>query len=290
MAQESQAQNDNKDTAKAKPFTGTRFLVDATGDRQYALNFKDGKPVQPVRVFSAFEGDDAFKPNETVFAFDDGVAIGSTSAGGITVKATAYQITVGATGRPNNIKTVAVEYDAAFGMDAGGAGAPALFTLRAGSKIGLRETGFSDDFPREISGAFANNTMEAEQTAGGLFLPAHEISTGLAFPPQHPQGANMAREGVKNAPEAESGAGFKMVDEQTLSETKDLGSGERLKIIFNFEAQRVNEVYTVPHQPPAITGHAFAEHDADSVDAAFNKLKELGGKPKPVRRKPAPAA
>lgn len=295
MAQETAAQNDNRDDVKQgtkdKPFTGTRFLVDATGDRQYALSFKDGKPVQPVRVFSAFEGDDGFKPNEKVFAFEENPSIGSTPSGGITVKATAYQISVNASGRPNNIKSVAVEYDATFGMNAtGAAGAPAIFTLRAASMIALRETGFSEDFPQEISGEFASSSMEAAQTASGLFLPAHEISTGLAFPPQHPKGAELAREGVKNAPPEEEGEGYKMVDKQTLAETKNIGGGERLKIIFNFEAGRVNEVYTAPSQPPAITGHSFAEHDADSVDNAFNKLKELGGEPKPVKRRPSSSA
>lgn len=274
--------NDNKETGEAG-FSGYRFLMEAEGERQFAVQFKNGRPVQPVRVFSEAEGDNVFRANEKAFAFDDEVKVSSTAAGQLRVAATAYQITVNAAGRPGNIKTVAVEYDVVFTQQPDN---PVTFTLTAPSAMLLQETGFSPDFPAEITGALGSSSANAVQSEGGLFLPARDIMQGIAFPPQHGGRATLAREGVQKTPEpAGETPPCMMVDPQTLAETKDLGGGERLKTVFNFEAARVTEIFTAPGQQPAITGHPFSEHDDDALAAAFARLKKMGGAPKPLAQK-----
>lgn len=77
---------------------------------------------------------------------------------------------------------------------------------------------------------------------------------------------------------------YKVVDQTTLAETKTIdedGSGGRLKVIFNFAAGRVSEVYewyNKTHQP-VVRDFSFDDYGKTAVENARKKLIELGGNP-----------
>lgn len=52
-------------------YHGYRYLLDAHNSRQYAVRFDNGKIAPPLLVFAQDPREDGFKPNETIFAFDD---------------------------------------------------------------------------------------------------------------------------------------------------------------------------------------------------------------------------
>lgn len=88
---------------------------------------------------------------------------------------------------------------------------------------------------------------------------------------------------------------FHVSDPSTLVETKQIQDDSRIKIVFNFAAQRVCEIkeFNVSRTPPQVlvSEFRFDEYGTDAITSAHAKLIELGGKPPEYRpqleRKPS---
>lgn len=178
---------DNEDS-----YHGTRFLVDAANSRQYGVRYDHGKVAKPIHVFAEDEREAGFKPNETVFAFDDEMKI--TSSGGKSKLSTvAYQITTDGTGAPRQLKELSVDYDVVFRQNAAGA-FDIVYRLSPTSRDALAERGFDAKFPKEFTEAvdptdpgIKRDTLSNSVTIDQKFL------NNLSFPPHHNGGAHVAR-------------------------------------------------------------------------------------------------
>jgi len=76
---------------------------------------------------------------------------------------------------------------------------------------------------------------------------------------------------------------FSMPDAETLVETKRLDDeGSQLRLVFNFSARQVTEIYNGPddRQQAAMLSHAFADYDQQALSEAFNRLRSMGGTPR----------
>jgi hypothetical protein len=77
---------------------------------------------------------------------------------------------------------------------------------------------------------------------------------------------------------------FVKADDQTLVETKPLdGQGNSLKLVFNFEARRVTEIFSSPAvegQQSAMVSHRFEDYAPQALQKAFDRLVSLGGRPR----------
>ncbi len=83
---------------------------------------------------------------------------------------------------------------------------------------------------------------------------------------------------------------FSMPDEQTLVETKALDDrGSQLRLVFNFAARQVTEIYNGPEEKAAaaMVTHRFADYDSTALTEAFERLKSMGGHPRPLGDKAA---
>lgn len=77
---------------------------------------------------------------------------------------------------------------------------------------------------------------------------------------------------------------FTAVDEQTLSENKQLPGKDTLKILFHFASRRVSETYeTAGGKHVNQQNFTFNEYDPEALEAAREKLIALGGKPAEIR-------
>jgi hypothetical protein len=265
-----------------------KYLLDATGSRQYAVKVEDGRPTKKITVATPV-GAGALQPNETIYAFAEGAAT-TYNAGGMSLAATVYKITTGSDGIPKDLRQASVEFAVSFSM---GGDKGVTYKLSPASEAALAQAGIGADFPRELSGTMAGNGFNERETTGGLIVPAGKSSFGadLPFPPQHEAGANFARAAVENETPANDAArpraGFYKSDAQTLVEVKDLGAGETLRLVFNFESRRVTEVFTGKAEA-ALGSYGFDAYDPDALKNAFDKLVELKGSPRaPENSKPA---
>ncbi len=78
------------------------------------------------------------------------------------------------------------------------------------------------------------------------------------------------------------GGFFTKVDNRTLMETKYIsepGRNSILRTVFNFGAQRVNEVFETQGAGSAMTSCGFDDYDRRAIDAARDTLEKLGGAP-----------
>ena len=265
-----------------------KFLLDATGARQYALKIEDGRPSKKITVATPV-GAGALQPNETVYAFAEGGAT-TFNAGGMALATTVYKITTGSDGIPKDMRQASVEFAVSFSM---GGDKGVTYKLSPASEAALTQAGIGADFPREISGTLAGNGFDERETTGGLIMPAAKSAFGadLPFPPQHEEGAKFARAAVEHETPANDAAkpraGFYKADAQTLVEVKDLGAGESLRLVFNFESRRVTEIFSGKAEA-ALGSYGFDAYDADALKTAFDKLVELKGAPRaPENSKPA---
>lgn len=271
---------------------GYKFLLDATGARQYALKMEDGRPSKKITVATPV-GAGSLQPNEIVYAFAENGAT-TFNAGGMALATTVYKITTGSDGIPKDLRQASVEFAVSFSM-AGDKGV--TYKLSPASEAALAQAGIGADFPREISGTLSGNGFDERETTGGLIVPAAEKSAfgaDLPFPPQHEAGAKLARAAVENETPANDAAapraGFYKADAQTLVEVKDLGQGESLRLVFNFESRRVTEIFTGKAEA-ALGSYGFDAYDPDALKTAFDKLVELKGNPRaPENSKPAKLA
>ncbi len=123
-------------------------------------------------------------------------------------------------------------------------------------------------------------------------MPAAKgMGVEMPFPPQHEDGAKFVRAAVEKTSSANDAsaprAGFYKADAQTLVEVKDLGAGESLRLVFNFESRRVTEVFTGKAEA-ALGSYGFSAYDEDALKTAFDRLVELKGTPRALETaKPA---
>lgn len=112
-------------------YSGIRYLLEATGPREYTIKFVDGSPLQGVKVFG---GD--FKPNETIFAIDDDGYHTSKEL----FCTVAFQVQTNSSAKPITLQWTGVEYmvDAETGV----------YRLTNFSLQKMKEAGFDDKFPR----------------------------------------------------------------------------------------------------------------------------------------------
>ncbi len=83
---------------------------------------------------------------------------------------------------------------------------------------------------------------------------------------------------------------FSSPDEQTLVETKALDDrGSQLRLVFNFAARQVTEIYNGPEEKTAaaMLSHRFADYDQSALTEAFERLKSMGGQPRALGDKAA---
>ena len=264
-----------------------KYLLDGTGSRQYALRIEDGRATKKITVATPV-GAGSLKPDETIYAFAEGAST-TFSGGGMVLSATVYKISTDSDGIPKDMRQAAVEYAVDFSMS-GDKGV--TYKLLPNSEMALQQAGIGDDFPRELSGNIAGNGFDEKVTGSGLIMPGvKSMGVELPFPPQHESGANLARAAIENETPANDvarpRAGFYKSDAQTLVEVKDLGSGESLRLVFNFESRRVTEIFTGKAEA-ALGSYGFTAYNEDALKAAFDKLVELKGTPRALETaKPA---
>lgn len=271
-------------------FHGYRYLLDASGTEEYAVRFDNGKPTKPILVFDAQSPGASFPANATIFALDDETEIASGPRGS-RLSTTLFQITTDANGVPRNLKMCSCDYD--IRLTANGSDVAVSYELSQASQIMLSNMDFSPKVPKQFTGRM--NAVEAKAWRHGASVMVDPAQLRqLPFPPHHAGGALLARtsadatKDVVTAAAAVVSSAYTKVDAQTLMETKKLGGGEKLKIIFDFEARRVTEIVETSSKM-AMTGHSFDEHDHDALDKAYQQLVDLKGAPKPIdgKRKPS---
>ncbi|HYD17242.1 MAG TPA: hypothetical protein VEF76_02030 [Patescibacteria group bacterium] len=305
--------------AEAATFTGYRYLLDAKNKREYAIRFEDNVPQLPIGVFSTTLRDAAeIRAGETVFALGDEVEFSKDKeTGRISAVATAYQIVQGDNGKPKRLEEQKVEFAVELGRSDQG-DKMIFYTLTPDAKFTLQKGGFSDDFPEQFKQSL-DPELAADLSVSYLPLallrlpPQHDdgLATIARLETSSPQArtqpqpaaaektvtetapavteappAPVVEKKLPPAPQAaqpvqKSAYGYSKSDAQTLVEKKDLGDGDTLKIIFNFEARRVSEAVLGP-SGVAMESHKFENYDPAALGAAFNALQQLGGSPRPL--------
>ncbi|MDP2205448.1 MAG: ATP-dependent Clp protease ATP-binding subunit [Alphaproteobacteria bacterium] len=174
-------------------YHGTRFLLDAKNSRQYGLRYDHGKVAKPVHVFAEDEREAGFKPNETVFAFDD--EIKTTSENGKSRLSTVvYQIETDATGAPKHLKELSVDYDVIFRQSPSGEFS-IVYKLSPTSRDAVAERGFNSGFPQEFSEEIDPRDPGLKRDSiNNTVSMAPSLLRNLSFPPQHTaRDAHLAR-------------------------------------------------------------------------------------------------
>jgi hypothetical protein len=285
-------------------FTGYRYLMDAVNTREYALRYEDGAPRPPIGVYAALPREKGFRPNETVFAFADDAVV-QLRDGQPFVQVDVFQILIGDNGNPSRLTVTAAEYAVSFDTK-DKRFTKAVLALTDESKAQMAAEGFLDSFPAQ----FVYDLDETQVTrANGSVTVSRRALEALPVPPNHDRYAVLARinheqemaqavvRGVQAAqtPQAaaavadtKGGRDFSAPDAQTLVEKKDMGDGDSLKIVFNFESRRVTES-VLSAKGVALTSHKFKDYDEAALEAAFTQLQKLGGSPRPLEgvKKPA---
>lgn len=168
---------DNEDN-----YHGMRYLLDAQNSRQFGVRYDHGKVSKPIHVFAEDDREAGFKPNETVFAFDDEAKI-TTDNGKARLSTVAYQIITNESGEPKKLKELSVDYDVTFRGDAAG-NFKVVYKLTPTSRDALAERGFDASFPQEFSEAIDPRGMSRNGVTNQVTVDRNTISN-LSFPPQH---------------------------------------------------------------------------------------------------------
>jgi len=273
-----------------KGYHGYRYLMDATGSRQYAVRYDNGMVRPPLQVFDAAEGGKgSFRPNETIFAFDDELQNKPGKDGAMIVSTVAYQITTNADGKPVNLKQIGIDYEMTFSVDV--AVPKAVYKLTPDSERRMKDSGFKETFPSTILTPLGSNGFDMRTTASGLVLPGNSAVAAAPFLQSHPDNAALTARALleKTVPpvapvvprKPAADARFHKADAQTLVEKKNLGDGETLKITFNFESRRVTESV----KGAGLTSIGFEDYDQTALESAFKTLQDMGGTPRPLEGK-----
>ena len=288
-----------------KGFRGYRYLLDTDDSLQFALRYEYGQPRPPVQVYAVMTKEKGFRANEVVFALDDEFKVTTRKDGSLAVETTAYQFLTDDKGVVRRLTLTPVDFDVT--LDTSAPVAVAVLTLSGDARATMAEENFASGFPRRFT--YPLEDEQVTRSAGVASIDASVVQT-FSLPPQHKGGAFLARVGVYQsvgaaiaellppkeqpqqpaapAPAAKESKSFSSPDAQTLVEKKDLGDGDTLKIVFNFESRRVTEsVFSA--RGVALTSHKFRDYDETALQSAFAQLQKLGGTPRPLEgvKKPA---
>lgn len=168
---------DNEDN-----YHGMRFLLDAQNSRQFGVRYDHGKVSKPIHVFAEDDREAGFKPNETVFAFDDEAKI-TTDNGKARLSTVAYQIITNESAEPKKLKELSVDYDVTFRGDGAG-NFKVVYKLSPTSRDALAERGFDASFPQEFSEAIDPRGLSRNGVTNQVVVDRSTLSN-LSFPPQH---------------------------------------------------------------------------------------------------------
>ncbi len=252
-------------------YSGKRFLLDTQSTRQFSVTFVDGRPDAHIETVGG-----AFKAGETIFALDDEADF-SVRDGVARASTTLYQMTVDRAGRPSNLKLLGVSFD--ITLRAG----PPHFTMEArldeNSVKALYRMGFARDFPQVFTQRADSSSKNFKRTPGG-YIADPSFFDNVCLLPQHGARASSARTGVVMALPKVVYPDTHFIDAQTVSIIKELENG-KLQTVFNFETQRVTEVFTgTDGKQAAMSGFAFRDYGDTALKLAFDRLKSLGGNPR----------
>lgn len=166
-------------------FNGNRYLLDANDLRQYVVPFVHGQPRPNIQVVSGdARAASKFKPNETVFAFDEPQEqVFKRSGTGAVMETNLYQIDIKADGTPGGLLYAPVTYDVAVEKSLSG-GARLVYTLTVESFQDLQSRGFSAKVP-----AFLEKDLDDSMLSADVL----DLTNILPFPPQHENGSFAAR-------------------------------------------------------------------------------------------------
>lgn len=191
---------DNEDNGN---YHGMRYLVDAKNSRQYGVRYNHGTVTKPLHVFAEDARDEGFKPNETVFAFDDEVQI-TIDNGKTKLSTVAYQITTDGSGQPRQLKELSVDFNVSFRQNAAGS-FEIVYRLTPTSRDMMAERGFSASFPAEFSEPLDPNDPGLKRdTINNTYTVDKKFLSSLSFPPHHNGGAHIARYHLQDAAEEPS--------------------------------------------------------------------------------------
>jgi ATP-dependent Clp protease ATP-binding subunit ClpC len=165
-------------------YHGTRYLLDAQNSRQYGLRYDHGKVAKPIHVFAEDDREAGFKPNETVFAFDDEAKISSAN-GKARLSTVVYQIETDATGAPRRLKELSVDYDVIFRQNTAG-DFSIVYKLSPTSRDAVAERGFNAGFPQEFSEQIdpRDPGLKRDGVTNAVSI-APSLLNNLSFPPHH---------------------------------------------------------------------------------------------------------
>lgn len=289
-----------------KGFTGYRYLLDVADSRQFALRYENDQPRPPIDVYAVLPREKGFRANEIVFALDDEFRVTTKKDGSLSVETTAYQLLTDDQGVVRKLTLTPVDFDVT--LDTSAPVAMAVLTLSGDARATMAEENFTSGFPRRFT--YPLEDEQVTRTAGGASIDASVVKT-FSLPPHQKGGAFLARVGVHHslgaalarellppkeqpqqaaapAPASKESKSFSSPDAQTLVEKKDLGDGDTLKIVFNFESRRVTES-VLSAKGVALTSHKFRDYDATALESAFAQLQKLGGTPRPLETAKKPA-
>lgn len=170
---------DNEDS-----YHGTRYLLDAKNSREYGVRFDHGRIAKPIHVFAEDDREAFFKPNETVYAFDDDVQVKDVG-GKSRLSTVAYQINIGPDGKPNFLKKEPVDFDISFKPDGAG-GFDLVYKLSPASRDALAERGFDASFPQEFTEQLdpRDPSVKRDGVTNQIKMDQRALSN-LSFPPHH---------------------------------------------------------------------------------------------------------
>ena len=217
-----------------------RILLDAKNERQYALEFANGRPTGKLHVFG---GDNPkLGPNETIFAFDaeDKEIVIRDSR--YYLSTTGYQIDTDADGNVSNIAIAGAEdekrlvYEIRLSLrpvpGTDDAELISRLELMTDSLYLLEETNFNFDFPDSFMHVVDENDYEVTEKGGVRFTRPYQ------FPPHHRDGGLRAQMGLEellsNVPRALPPS--TTVSEQSNKSTKPMTAEKSSNIARNRSA------------------------------------------------------
>ena len=178
-------------------YHGYLYLVDADGDREYAVRYDNGRPRQ-ILAFSETETNPSLKPNSTIFAFEDQPEIGKLPGGGFGYTTMAFQIKTDFTGTPKNLKGVPVTYEMSFSSKVNG-DINIDYNLTADSIARVLNVDIDvSQFPVSFTDTIDANDPGVARSAAGRISIDSDVIGNLPFPPQHTSGrAAIARMNIE---------------------------------------------------------------------------------------------